>query len=92
MAIGRIRASMETMLWLILFSIVAILALVLVAGHVLLTWSERRGWVYYRSTDRPRPRSLGLLEEIYQPSITHVIEQQVTEETEADQAKSGDGA
>ena len=92
MSIGQNRATMDTMLWPILFSIVVILALVLVAGHFLLTWAERRGWVYYRSTDRPRPRSLGLLEEIYQPSITHVIEQQVAEETEADQAESGEGA
>lgn len=75
--------------YLIPIGAIAILALVLVAGHVLLTWAERRGWVYYRSTDRPRPRSLGLFEEIYQPSVTHVIDQEVTEETEADQAESG---
>ena len=67
-----------------------VLVVVLVAGHVLLTWAEGRGWVYYRSADRPRPRSLGLLEEIYQPSLTHVIDQQITEETEADQAESGE--
>ena len=77
-------------MWLALAGGVVGLVLVLVAGHLLLTWAERRGWVYYRSTDRPRPRSLGLLEEIYQPSITHVIDQQVTEETEADQAESGE--
>lgn len=80
------------MLWLILFCVIAVLALVLVAGHSLLTWAERRGWVYYRSTDRPRPHSLGLFEEIYQPSVTHVIDHQVTEETEADQSESGEGA
>lgn len=70
--------------------VVAVLALVLIAGHLLLTWAERRGWVYYRSTDRPRPRSLGLFEEIYQPSVSHVTEQQATEETEADQSESGE--
>ena len=37
-----------------------------------------------------RPHSLGLFEEIYQPSVSHVIEQQVTEETEADQTESGE--
>jgi hypothetical protein len=78
------------MLWVVLAVGVVVLVLVVVAGHILLTWAERRGWIYYRSTDRPRPRSLGLLEEIYQPSITHVIDQQVTEETEADQAESGE--
>ena len=78
------------MLWVVLAVGVVVLVLVVVAGHILLTWAERRGWIYYRSTDRPRPRSLGLLEEIYQPSITHVIDQQVTEKTEADQAESGE--
>jgi len=81
---------MEGMLWVMLVAVVVVLSLVLVAGHLVLTWAERRGWVYYRSTDRPRPRSLGLFEEIYQPSVTHVIDQQVTEETEADQAESGE--
>ena len=73
-----------------LIAVVVTLMLVVVAGHFLLTWAERRGWVYYRSTDRPRPRSLGLFEEIYQPSVTHVIDQEVTEETEADQTESGE--
>lgn len=77
---------------MMLIAVVVVLSLVLVAGHLLLTWAERRGWVYYRSTDRPRPRSLGLFEEIYQPSVTHVIDQQVTEETEAEQAESGEDA
>ena len=77
-------------MWVALAVGVVVLVAVLVAGHLLLTWAERRGWVYYRSEERPRPRSLGLLEEIYQPSITHVIDQQVTEETEADQAESGE--
>ncbi len=78
------------MLWVVLVAIVVGLALVLLSGHLFLTWAERRGWVYYRSTDRPRPHSLGLFEEIYQPSITHVIDQQVNEDTEADQAESGE--
>ena len=78
------------MLWVSLIIVVAVLALVLITGHLLLTWAERRGWVYYRSSDRPRPRSLGRFEEIYQPSVSHVMEQQVTEETEADQSESGE--
>ena len=73
-----------------LIAVVLLLLLVFVAGHLLLTWTERRGWVYYRSADRPRPRSLGLFEEIYQPSVSHVMEQQVTEDTEADQNESGE--
>ena len=78
------------MVWVVLIAIVVVLALVIVGGHLFLTWAERRGWVYYRSTDRPKPHSFGLFEEIYQPSVTHVIDQQVTEETEADQAASGE--
>ena len=80
------------MFWVALIVVIVVLPLVLIAGHLLLTWAERRGWVYYRSTDRPRPRSLGLFEEIYQPSVTHLIDQQITEETEADQAESGEDA
>ena len=51
----------------------------------------RRGWVYYRSEDQPRPSSLGLIEEIYQPSIEHVTEEKTGEQSRADQAESGDG-
>ncbi len=80
------------MLWLVLIGVVLGLAAVAVGGHLILTWAERRGWVYYRTKDRPRPQSLGLLEEIYQPSITHVIDEQVTEQTEADQAEAGEEA
>jgi hypothetical protein len=78
------------MVWVVLAAIGVALALIIVGVHPLLTWAERRGWVYYRSTDRPRPHSLGLVGGIYQPSVTHVIEQQVVEETEADQAASGE--
>ncbi len=59
--------------------------------HLVLSWMERRGWVYYRTKDRPRPSSLGLVEEIYQPSIEHVTEEKTGEKSRADQAESGDG-
>ena len=50
-----------------------------------------RGWVYNRYNPRPRGGgTLGLLEEIYQPSITHVIEERASEKARGDQAKSGD--
>jgi hypothetical protein len=70
--------------------VIMVLGLVLAAGHFLLAWAERRGWGYCQSTDRPRPRSLGLFEEIYQPSISHVIDQQMQQETEADQSARAD--
>jgi hypothetical protein len=70
--------------------IVVVLAVAAGVVHLLLTWMERRGWIWYRTKDRPRPSSLGLIEEIYQPSVEHVIEQQVSEDTEADQAGQGE--
>jgi hypothetical protein len=70
--------------------IVVVLAVAAGVVHLLLTWMERRGWIWYRTTDRPRPSSLGLIEEIYQPSVEHVIEQQISEDTEADQAAQGE--
>ena len=69
---------------------VATLVAIGVAVHVALTSADRRGWVYYRNPHRPAPRSLGFLEEIYQPSVTHVVEQETSEQTKADQAESGD--
>ncbi len=57
--------------------------------HAVLTWADRRGWVYYRNPQRPPPRSLGILEEIYQPSVHHFIEETVSKQTEADSADSG---
>ena len=77
--------------WLVVVILAAVLLGILaVSGHLLLTWMERRGWIYYRSADRPRPPTLGLLEEIYQPSIEHVVDEMTSEAIEADQAVSGD--
>lgn len=70
--------------------IVITLGIAAVTVHLILVWAERRGWVYYRSTDRPNPPPLGLLEEIYQPSMTHVIEERSEEEARADQSESGE--
>jgi hypothetical protein len=77
--------------WVLLVVLAAIiLGIAAVALHLFLTWAGRRGWIFYRDPGRPRPHTLGLIEEIYQPSIEHVIDQEVTEATEADQAESGD--
>lgn len=69
--------------------IALVLTLVAAVSHFSLRWMARRGWVYYRSDDRPRPSSLGLIEEIYQPSIEHVIDEEVRERTVADREASG---
>lgn len=79
------------MYWFVLgLLLTASLLIAAVAVHLALTWANRRGYVWYRNSDRPPPRSLGLLEEIYQPSVEHVIEQQATEDTEADLAAQGE--
>lgn len=69
--------------------IALVLTVVAAVTHFSLLWMARHGWVYYRSDDRPRPSSLGLIEEIYQPSIEHVIDEEARERTIADQEASG---
>lgn len=70
--------------------IVVTLGIAALTVHLILTWAERRGWVYYRSKDRPTAPPLGLIEEIYRPSMTHVIEERSEAEARADQAESGE--
>ncbi len=76
--------------WVLASEVILVLGLTALVTHVVLTWFQKRGWVYYRSTDRPRPRSLGMLEEIYQPSTTHVIDHETLEDSVKDQSESGD--
>lgn len=71
-------------------AVLGVLTVAAVVVHLVLTHANRRGWVYYRNPDRRAPRSLGLLEEIYQPSIVHVIEEEVSAESRADVSESGD--
>jgi hypothetical protein len=50
-----------------------------------------RGWVYNRYNPRPKGGgTLGLLEEIYQPSIEHLIEERASERARGSQDESGD--
>ncbi len=71
-------------------AVVVVVFIAAIATHLLLRWMGRKGWIFYGGDERPRPMSLGLLEEIYQPSVEHVIAQQVTEDTERDAAESGE--
>jgi hypothetical protein len=49
-------------------------------------WAAERGWVYNRHNPRPRGGgTLGLLEEIYNPSIRHVIEERSSERARGNQ-------
>ena len=76
--------------WLLIVGVITVLGITAFATHLLLTWFERRGWVYYRTPNRPRPRSLGILEEIYQPSISHGTDQEIILDSVADRSESGD--
>jgi hypothetical protein len=73
-----------------LFIGVLVLAVVLVVV-MNSRWAGRRGWVYNKHN--PRPPGVGMpkvLDEIYQPSVEHVIEHEASERTKADRSESGD--
>ena len=70
---------------------------VAVAVPLIMAWAlnsriaGERGWVYNRHN--PRPSGVGtpgLLEEIYQPSIRHFIEERSSQRAGAGQDESGD--
>jgi hypothetical protein len=69
---------------------VAVLALAGCGLNRALRWAGNRGWVYNKFN--PRPTGSGMprfLDQIYQPSIEHVIDEQSSEQTQADQDESG---
>ena len=55
-------------------------------------WAGGRGWFYNKHN--PRPPGVGLqpgpFDEIYQPSVRHVIEEEASERIRADHDESGD--
>jgi hypothetical protein len=54
-------------------------------------WAGRRGWVYNKHNRRPRGVGMPkILDENYQPSVEHVIEQEASERTRADRSESGE--
>lgn len=54
-------------------------------------YAGRRGWVFNKHNPKPsHPRSIGILEQVYQPSIQHVIEFEITDRTDAEQDESGE--
>jgi hypothetical protein len=72
--------------------LVTVIVLGLVYGlHRAALYAESRGWLYYR-TRPPRMRSLGLLEELTDPSVEYRIEEQASESIRADQDSTGDPA
>jgi hypothetical protein len=65
------------------------IASVLYVLHRVLTAAEYRGWVYYRNRP-PRIRFLGLLEELVEPRVEYLIEEESSEAIRADVTESGD--
>lgn len=70
--------------------VIIVLVIALVYGlHRLALFAEYRGWIYYR-TRPPRMRTLGLLEELADPSVEYRVEEQASEAIRADDEDSGD--
>ncbi|MBG7605949.1 MAG: hypothetical protein IZT58_15190 [Actinobacteria bacterium] len=74
------------------FIVLAVLVTVLVLVYVANSrWAAKRGWVFNKHN--PRPTGTGApmwLDQIYQPSIEHLIDEQTSESIRADQDESGD--
>lgn len=71
-----------------------LIATIVIAGlyglHRLALFAEGRGWIFYK-TRPPRMRTLGLLEELADPSVEYRIEEQSSEAIRADDEESGQG-
>jgi hypothetical protein len=58
--------------------------------HRLALAAESRGWIFYK-TRAPRVRTLGLFEELVDPKVEYMVEEQSSEAIRADQSEQGDG-
>lgn len=58
--------------------------------HRLALLAEDRGLIYYK-TRPPRVRMLGMLEELVDPRVEYMVEEQSSEAIRADQAERGEG-
>jgi hypothetical protein len=72
--------------------ILGVLATALVLGAIMNSrWAATRGWVFNKHNPRPPGNGIPMmLDEIYQPSISHMIEEQTSQSIRADQSESGD--
>lgn len=83
---GSSRDTLRSDVQVFLLIVAGLLVLGYVA-HRLLVAAENRGWIFYRN--RPRIQFLGFLEELVQPSVEYVIEEEASEAIRADQAETG---
>lgn len=58
--------------------------------HRVAVFAETRGLIFYR-TRPPRIRTLGLLEELVDPGVEYLVEEQSSEAIRADQDEAGEG-
>jgi len=77
------------------FLIGAVVLVVLIsigyAVHRFSRMAGERDWIYNKHNPRPRGGgTLGLLEEIYQPSIKYVVEERSSQKARGSQHESGD--
>jgi hypothetical protein len=71
------------------YVLIALVVLAVIYGlHLLASFAESRGWIFYR-TRPPRVRMLGLLEELVDPRVEYLVEEQSSEAIRADQAEKG---
>ncbi|GMQ97916.1 MAG: hypothetical protein BMS9Abin17_0419 [Acidimicrobiia bacterium] len=74
--------------FIVLGVIVTVLLLALVANS---RWAANKGWVFNKHNPRPSGHGIPMmLDEIYNPSVEHTIEEQASESVRADQKESGD--
>lgn len=66
------------------------LAALVLALHLLALYAERRGWIFYR-TRPPRVRMLGLLEELVDPRVEYMVEEETHQSIRADHSEQGEG-
>jgi len=88
----RVSRPRSTLLDVIGFILLGILATVLALGLVANSrWAAKRNWVFNRHNPRPSGSGIPqLLDEIYQPSVEHMIAELTSESTRAVRNESGD--
>ena len=62
--------------WYLVLGVVAVLGIVALVTHLLLTMFNKRGWVYYRDADAPK--------------AVHLVDQEIPDEFVSDHTESGD--
>ena len=87
---GSPHGKMPPMAGLIMLGI-AVVVLIVIGGALNSRWAGDRNWVYNKHNPRPRGiGTLGLVEQIYQPSLEYTIEERSSQRARGSQYESGD--